>query len=506
MSDTPRMNIVFIMTDTTAKHMVGCYGDTSVDTPNLDRFAASGVRFERAYTAAPICTPARGAIFSGQAPQVNGAWTNNISPHESVPLMGKIFSYFGFKTAFTGKWHLDGTGYFGDGQPGGGFLPDWWYDGKRYADDLGPEKFKAYREAHSVAELRRAGLGLTDMWGHKVADRAIDFLERAGSDPFVLAVSFDEPHHPSVAPPEYWEKFSGEGKIRRRENYYAPLAANKPRMQHIQREQQNSDDPYLSPLAHLYGCNSYVDREIGRVIDKVTELYGDNTLIIYTADHGDMLGSHGLWYKGPQMYQECTNIPFIARLPGGARGAVANGVISHLDVIPTMLELAGVDIPPSMHGVSILPVLRDPQARVHEHVMTNFHRFSINFDVFGSFYPIRCANGERYKLSINLFDTDELYDLQDDPYELNNLIDSAEHAPIRDRMHDWILAEMDRIRDPYRNYNWGQRNWRTVQDMFYLKKPLTFKNLPDGFPFQPECIHANGSYSNQGHGLSEMRE
>ena len=506
MPSKSRMNIVFIMTDTTAKHMVGCYGDPTVDTPNLDRFAATGVRFESAYTAAPICTPARGAIFSGQAPQVNGAWTNNVSPHKSVPLMGDIFSYFGFKTAFTGKWHLDGTGYFGDGIAGGGFLPDWWYDGNSYAKELGAERFKAYREAHSVEDLRRAGFGAGDMWGHRVADRAVDFLQNAGNDPFVLAVSFDEPHHPSVAPPEYWEQFSGDGKIRRRENYYAPLGSNKPRMQHIQREQQKSDDIYLSPLPHLYGCNSFIDREIGRVIDKVTELHGENTMIIYTSDHGDMLGSHGLWYKGPQMYQESTNIPFIVRLPGGAQGAVAEGVVSHLDIIPTMLELAGIDIPASMHGVSILPMLRKPQARVHEFVMSNFHRFSINFDVFGSFYPIRCANGERYKLAINLFDTDELYDLKNDPFEMTNLIDNAEHAIERDRMHDWILAEMDRIRDPYRNYQWGKRTWRTVQDMSYLKRPLAFKNLPNGFPFQAECIHADGSYSNKGHHLDEMRE
>lgn len=507
MSDKKKMNVVFIMTDTQARHMVGCYGGKNVNTPNLDAFAQSGVRFDKAYTAAPICTPARGAIFTGQVPQVNGAWTNNVSPHEAIPLMGTIFSHYGYKAAYTGKWHLDGTGYFGDGQPGGGFLPDWWYDGKCFADDLGPERFKEYREVHSLEDAQKADFKAEECWGYRVADRAIDFLETIGEDdPFVLVVSFDEPHHPSVAPKEYWEEFHGEDRIAKRANDYAALADNKPRMQHIQRSQQSPDAVYLSPLDGLYGCNSFIDTQIGRVIDRVTELHGDDTLIIYTSDHGDMLGSHGLWYKGPQMYQETINVPFIARLPGGASGAVSTSLVSHLDIIPTMLELAGVDIPPSMHGQSILPVLKQPDEKVHDHVMTNFHRFSINFDLFGSFYPIRCATGERFKLVLNLFDTDEFYDLDNDPYELVNLIDDPEHGATRDRMHLWILEEMNRVRDPYRTYNWAQRPWHSVEDMFYMKVPFALQNLPDGFPFQAECIHADGSYTNRKSPMDEMRE
>lgn len=501
-----RMNVVFIMTDTQAKHMVGCYGDKTVDTPNIDAFAATGVRFDNAYSSSPLCTPARGAIFSGQAPQVNGAWTNNVSPHAAIPLMGTIFSYYGYKTAYSGKWHLDGTGYFGDGQPGGGFMPDWWYDGKRYADDLGPARFKQYREVHSLADIRAANFTEEECWGYRVASKAINFLETVGDDPFVLAVSFDEPHHPSVAPPHYWEQFAGEGKIGRRPNYYAPLADNKPRMQHVQRAQQDPSQVYLSPVEGLYGGNAFVDRQVGRVIEAVTRLHGEDTLIIYTSDHGDMLGSHGLWYKGPQMYQETINIPFIARLPGGASSAVSPALVTHLDIIPTMLDLAGIPIPASMHGRSFLPALKNPELRAHEYVMSSFHRFSINFDIFGSFYPIRCATGERYKLSLNLLDTDELYDLQNDPYELVNLIDHPVHADVRDRMHDWLLLEMNRIRDPYRTYQWGKRSWRTVQDMYYLKQPLAIQNLPTGFPFQAECIHANGEYTNKGgpHRMDEL--
>ena len=100
--------------------MVGAYGNPAVDTPNLDRLAAEGIRFERAYTACPLCTPARSSIFTGLYPQVNGSWLNNVAPGRNVAMMGQIFKHYGFRAAYTGKWHLDGSAYFGDGVPRGG--------------------------------------------------------------------------------------------------------------------------------------------------------------------------------------------------------------------------------------------------------------------------------------------------------------------------------------------------------------------------------------------------
>lgn len=491
------MNFVFIMTDTQNKSMVGAYGNPQVDTPNLDRLAESGIRFERAYNTCPLCTPARGSIFSGLHPQVNGAWTNNIATQANIPLMGTIFQHFGFRTAYTGKWHLDGTGYFGNGIAEGGFEPDRWYDGKRYVEEIGPGMFEVYRDARTADELRKGGFREESMWGHRVADRAVDFLNTVGDEPFVLAVSFDEPHHPCVAPPEYWEKFSEED-IPRSPNYYASLEG-KPELQQIQRQQVTGPKEFhhLPKPENFYGCNSYIDREIGRVIDAVKQTHGEDTMIIYTSDHGDMMGSHGLWYKGPIMYEEITNVPFIVWMPGGPSGAVSHSLVSHLDIIPTMLELSGIEIPESLHGTSLVPILKDPQAKARDQVMINFHRFSINFDIFGAFYPIRCMVDDHYKLSINLFDTDELYDLSSDPHEMKNLIDDPDHAENRNRLHDNLLAEMDRIRDPYRTFQWGIRSWRTVEPPYYLGGRLRSINLPNGFPFEPSSIHADGSWTNK---------
>jgi uncharacterized sulfatase len=260
---------------------------------------------------------------------------------------------------------------------------------------------------------------------------------------------------------------------------------------------QTHDDPewlaYAAGRTRFFGCNSYIDREIGRVIEAVERTRGEDTVIMYTSDHGDMLGGHGLRSKGPMMYQEITNVPFIVRVPGGPSGAVSHALASHVDVIPTMLDLAGIERPDCLHGTSLAPVLDDPNGSVQDNVLVSFTRLAINHDDWGEFYPIRCAVGERYKLAINLFERDELYDLLADPYEMNNLIDDPAHAAARDRLHDALLDEMDRIRDPFRSFRWGDRPWRRARQPFYHGG--TRRGRPDGFPFQATSIEADGTRS-----------
>lgn len=490
------MNFVFIMTDTQNRSMVGAYGRSEVDTPNLDRLAAEGMRFDRAYTTCPLCTPARSGIFTGTHPPVNGAWCNNLPPYPTHPMWGDVFRHLGYRAGYTGKWHLDGSGYFGDGQPGGGFEPDWWYDGWRYAADIGEEMFGAYRGSRSPDDLRQAGFTESVMWGHRVADRAIDFLQQVDDDPFILAVSFDEPHGPYVAPPEYWEKFDTED-IPPTEHYGAPLEG-KPRLQEIHRRAADPDswDGPSEATTRFYGCNSYIDREIGRVIDAVDRLHGEDTCIIYTSDHGDMLGAHGLTGKGPMMYEQITNIPLIVRAPGIAGGQASDAPVSHLDILPTMLEFAGADTPGCLHGQSLRPLLDGSADRTRGAAFLSFTRFAINHDNWGEFYPIRCATDGRYKLSINLFETDELYDLESDGGEAVNRIDDPSLTDVRDHLHDAILDEMDRVRDPFRSFRWGDRAWRTVREEFYRGGER--RAAPERFPFQPASLEADGTISGVG--------
>lgn len=489
------MNFVFIMTDTQNRNMVGAYGNPQVDTLNLDRLAKSGIRFERAYTTSPLCTPARSAIFSGTHPTVNGAWCNNVPIYETIPLMGTMFSYFGYRTAYTGKWHLDGSGYFGDGIPRGGFEKDWWYDGKCYAEEIGDTLFQKYLTSQTPDELRDAGFQENNIWGHRVADRAIDFLQTVGNTPFVLAVSFDEPHAPYITPPDYWESFD-VNHIPKRPNFGATVA-EKTHLQQVHNQESPVDpgawDRFRKTLQKHYACNAYIDREIGRVVDMVDTLHKDNTVIIYTSDHGDMQGSHGLHSKGPMMYEEITNIPLIIRMPGGLQAKSTSALVSHLDIIPTMLDLIGIVPPCSLQGVSLKPLLDNSTPSVRTTTMISFTRYAINHDDWGGFYPIRCLTDGHYKLVINLLDQDEFYDLDNDPYEQINGIHDTQYETIRNEFHDQLLEEMDRIRDPFRSPQWGRREWRTVRKLFYHGGQR--RNHPQGFPFQSVGLEADGTSS-----------
>ncbi len=478
------------MTDTQNRDMVGAYGTDAMSTPNLDRLAASGLRFNRAYTTCPLCTPARSAIFSGRHPQVNGAWSNNMAPARNIPLMGEVFQYYGYEVAYTGKWHLDGSGYFGDGIAEGGFPQQWWYDGKCYLDDLGPAMEACYRRAQTVEDLRSGGFEERFIWGHRVSDRAIAFLKQA-QPPFLLVVSFDEPHAPSVAPPQWWEKWEECDFSHFPEpiNFFAELE-NKPSLQHLQRANRTKPEwqAYLKRRAHFLACNSYIDHEIGRILNELDRSHADDTTVIYTSDHGDMMGAHGLQGKGPMMYEEVIHVPLIIRSPSAPAGHVTEAVVSHLDILPTMLELGGIEIPECLHGKSLVPLLRNPATRVHETVFSGFHRYAINHDDWGEFYPIRCVMDGRYKLVINLFDLDEFYDLQEDPGEMINRIEDSACTRERNRLHDILLEEMDKIRDPFRSFHWGNRPWRQVRKMFYHGGKR--RDRPRGFPFEADCKEA----------------
>ena len=384
--------------------------------------------------------------------------------------MGEIFRKLGYRAALTGKWHLSGAGCDGSGVPDGGFEPDWWYDS---VADL-PEDIRAlYRQETTPAELRQAGFGIEHAFGHRVTDRALDFLRRVGDDPFVLVVSYDEAHDPWMVPVDYWEKFQ-PGDIPGRPNYCPPMAG-KPKLQQMQAQETAAAhgnptwEQLVAKRLKFFGCNSWIDREIGRVAEAVDELHGNDTLIIYTSDHGDQLGSHGLHDKGPEMYEESTNVPFIVRGPGVPGGAVSHALLSHVDILPTMLDLAGQEIPGSLHGCSQAPVLAEPAAAVREYVFVSYNRGDADAQERGGLYPIRCVRDARYKLAVNLFDSDEFYDLEADPYELTNLIDSPEHAGTRNRLHDALLEEMARTCDPMWNVQWEDRPWRPARHFFLAR-------------------------------------
>ncbi len=453
--------IIFILTDTQGANVIGCYGRSEMRTPNLDCLAAEGIRFDKAYTCQPVCGPARSAIFTGLYPHSNGVLGNDMSPVLDAKTIGQRLATNGVRTGYIGKWHLDGTDYFGNGLCPEGWDPEYWFDGRCYLDSLADDNERGLsREVLKSEDMEKHGLDENFTMAHRIVDRAIDFIKRYREEDFFLVVSIDEPHHPFICPKGFHAAFEGFD-FQLGPNASDPLE-NKPQSQ---RDWSRHTGLFDSPeTVHrnepYFACNSYCDYEIGRVLQTIEDEIPD-ALTIYTSDHGDMLGAHRLKGKGPVMYDEIANIPFIVRWKGVAPEAtVFKNPISHIDLVPTFLEFYGLECPEILQGDSLLPLFRDPGGYSRDAAFIEFNRFELDHDGFGAFSPIRCIVTERFKLALNLLDIDELYDLEADRGEMVNQIENPEYREIRDTLHDSIIVWQDRTRDPMRGPHWKNRSWR----------------------------------------------
>ncbi len=454
--------VVFIMTDTTRKDMLGCYGDSRMQTPNLDKLAREGLRYEQAYCCQPVCGPARSALFTGTFPHSNGVVSNNLPLGANVKTLGQRLSDNGIQAAYTGKWHLDGGDYFGLGRCPDGWDRAYWYDMHNYLEELSSEERLRSRKSETAFD---EDWGAEMTYAHRVSNKAIGYVKEHEGEDFFLVVSYDEPHGPFICPPPFNTMYDGFC-FEDNPTFHDSLQS-KPMLQRL----WAGDDLHKRPeelhapskLLSLYlGCNSFVDYEIGRVLDQVYRLAPD-ALVIFTSDHGDMLGSHRLQAKNAAFYKEITNIPFIvkpAKSHEGNRNVVVSHPASHIDVTPTVLDYFGIPLPKLLEGRSMLAQFEDPKTQINEHIYCEFTRYEVDHDGFGGLQMMRSVTDGRFKLTINLMDRDELYDLQVDPHEVVNLIDDPSCKEIRNKLHDLLIEHMDHTRDVYRGYQWVARPWR----------------------------------------------
>ena len=461
-----KRKVIFIMTDTQRWDMVNCYRDTGLKTPNIDRLAGEGIRFEKAYTTQPVCQPARAAIFTGMYPHSCASWANSMGISDNTKTLGQRLRDNGVHTAYMGKWHLDGSDYFGMGKCPDGWDPDYWYDMRNYLEELTDEerlisRDTQYMDNHDYpAEMT---------FGHRCANRALDFLETHGDEDFFLAVSFDEPHGPHMCPTVYKEMYN-HYKFPKSPNVYDPLTG-KPDTQRIWAGDRLTEDKEALDFSfqYFFACNTFIDNEIGRILDAAKRSAPD-ALIIYTSDHGSFMHSHSLEGKGPATYDEIARVPMIISGPDIRPGQVHPHPVSHINIAPTIMEWMGLPVPKTMEGASLMPALADSATRINDYIHIEFGRYEVDHDAFGGFQPLRAAFDGRFKLTVNLLSSDELYDLEADPYEMTNLIDDPSHKAIRNRLHDAILGYMDETRDPFRGYYWERRPWRLDA------KPATWVN------------------------------
>lgn len=447
---------ILLMTDTTRKDMVGCYGDFRMKTPNIDSLAMDGIRYDNAYSCQPVCGPARSAIFTGTFPHSNGVTTNSMPLGDNVKTLGQRLRDNGINAGFIGKWHLDGGDYFGLGRPADGWNPDYWYDMHNYLEELTDQERMLSRKSASAPWPE------TMCYAHRVVDRALDYIDEYKNEDFFLTVSLDEPHGPCLCPEPYdtmYDGFSFDDNPTFHDNL-----ESKPLMQRLWAGNAIGENPDVlhqsSKMLSLFlGCNSYADYELGRVINRINALCPD-AIVIYTSDHGDMLGSHRLQGKNAAFYKEIANIPFIVRNGRKKDRAVVKYPASHIDIVPTVLDYFSIPIPRILEGKSILKQIENPKIRINDYVFSEFTRYEVDHDGFGGLQMMRGVTDGRYKLSLNLMDSDELYDLEHDPYEVDNLITDENYSEIRNKLHDVLLAHMDDTRDMYRGYQWSARSWR----------------------------------------------
>lgn len=472
-----KKQFVWIMTDSTRYDMVGCYGNAVMKTPNIDALAERGVRFERAYTTQPVCGPARSCLFTGLYPHENGMLGNSMPLGADIKTIGERLSSAGVRCSYIGKWHLDGGDYFGNGICPPGWDPEYWYDMKCYLDELSDDEERMRSRKGKIC-TEGDGIDASFTYGHRVADRALKYVDAYAENDFFLVVSFDEPHGPSLCPKPFAEMY--EGFAWPDNPAYHETFENKPLYQKLWAK---TCDPEKAKRPVLFlGCNSYIDTEIGRVIDQVHQKAPD-AVIMFTSDHGEAHGAHGLNHKGPMVYDETTRVPLVFEGPGIRHGEVYHHTVSHASLPSTVLDYMGAYVPDKFTGKSLLKSLYDGEENTEGAAFIEFNRYERDHDGFGGFQPMRGIVTDRYKFAMHLTDVDELYDIEKDPYNMHNLIDDPAYVEIRNALHDRVLNWMNETRDPLRGYQWKCRLWRTELEPDWEVDGWTrqYENEPDEY-------------------------
>ena len=350
-ADSGRPNLVVIMSDQHAAGALGCYGNRTVRTPNIDRLAADGVRFDNAYCNNPVCVPSRMSMLTGLLSSRINVWNNAdcLSPHFATwPL---LLRYAGYETVISGRNHM----LWGDRLYG---------FGRRLCGDTGNVIPFIEPGRTQQGDPRRMPQGVDTCLGARpqspharhdaeAAARAIEYLAAPRESPFALFVGFYQPHAPFAALPEYFNLYAGQDMPTK-----LPPHANVALYKTQETERELTADTLQTIARGYYGMISHVDQLTGDIVSAL-ERHGlrDNTVVLYTSDHGEMLGAHGLWHK-MVFYEEAVRVPLVFSAPArwkGGRTSPQN--VSLVDLFPTFLELGECEADLPLDGHSLLPLL-----------------------------------------------------------------------------------------------------------------------------------------------------
>ena len=500
-------NILLIMTDQQRPDHTGFGGNPVVNTPHLDRLAAAGTVFSQARVANPICMPNRCSIATGRMPSVHGSRINGIplDPRERTYMQS--LREAGYLTALIGKSHLQNMGIATmdmapfyprpgdarsiDGKPGwDGYedlarhhrenvtMPDDFYGFARTELTINHSDTCSGHYGHwlrSKVERPERRMGPANAryvhpdWGEIyqtslpeelypttwIAERSVAFLEEAaaGQQAFFLQASFPDPHHPFTPPGRYWSMYD-PADVSLPENYHDEHRHSLP---HIKRMRQRpaakasplhpfGPDEELLRLATAkeFGMITMIDDAIGRILRSLADLrLAGDTIVIFTSDHGDMFGDHGILLKGAVHYDGPTRVPLVIHDPRRPGGQSSGSLVSSLDLAPTILELAGLPLHHGLQGCSLLPLLKDPDRDLREHLLIEEDAI---MDLARTGRSLRMRTLVTQSARLTRYagsDAGELFHLADDPLEMDNLFARGEGpAGLRAEMHERLTAAM----------------------------------------------------------------
>ena len=436
-----RPNILWYCTDQQRFDTIKALGNPYVDTPNIDKLVQSGVAFTHTYCQSPICTPSRSSFLTGLYPaRLHNTRNGNDTFPDFPPLITKLIAESGYRCGNIGKFHLTSSGHrteprLDDGMSYWQFSHaprDDWEEGHHYADwvrerggDLDPMRNSEERvppEYHQTT------------WA---TECALEFIDAQQKDPWMLCVNIYDPHPPFIPPKVYADMFDPDqmpGPYYREEDLENQKKLAAIDFQGDALPPEGHDAKRMQ--AYYYAMIKQIDDQFQRVLDHL-EATGqlENTVIIFTSDHGESLGDHGLLQKGCRFYEGLVRIPLIFSWPGKLlQNVQRDALVELLDLTSTIMEFAGLEQPDYMQGKSLMPLLTDVN-------QPDEHREFVRSEYFDALDPFFTdGNGayatmyrsRKYKLSVyHGHEIGELYDLEEDPWEFDNLWDNPDYAEIK---------------------------------------------------------------------------
>ena len=412
-------NIIYVLADQWRAQATGYNQDPNLmgKTPNLDLMAAQGVNFKNAFSVTPVCTPYRAALLTGQYPTTTGMIFNDLHlPEESVT-MAELFKKSGYNTGYIGKWHLDGMGRFEYTPPERRQGFDYWkaLECSHDYNDL------IYYEGDNSDKKEWEGYG-----PYAETQDAISYIQQHSNSekPFLMVLAWGAPHFPhSSAPKEFLEQFN-EDDIILRDNVTDDMS-------------KAAKKEVVGYYAHMLALDKCVG-DLRKAVDEAG--ISENTIVVFTSDHGEMMGSQGVQPKQKQVpWVESVNVPFLLRYPAryGNKQIEVKAPLDTPDILPTLLALAGVSIPESVEGESMVNVIGNPEAAKDKAALVmNVSPFAGKSEEYRGIYTSKYAYVKTLKGPWFLFDN------QKDPFQMENLVDKPEYAELQNEMEAKLQGEL----------------------------------------------------------------